>query len=641
MNWAVWLLILYAAPVFAFSVTSNQNPPRTISLKAGTGFGDSCFTKGQGSIVDLNYKELNGDIWGDGNNESTIKIEVADKDAYGFNASGCGATDPDWEKFRVPSKGVLVLKGTVTVLAGTKIEVDRGVSIRVDATLDVQGASGKPVIIKGTGWNGLYVPSGGKAQLSYCTVNGGGQSFLVAGGIPGDWGGAIFVSGGSLDMAHCTVKNGDGLFGGGVGIFNSTQNTIKASSITGNKGTYGGGVAMVSGSVDMQGTQVTGNSEARLGGGLFVSGGAPTLTRLVVAKNEAMGGGGLYVKGSPGVTQLGDSVVSNNTGSQGGGGILLDGGGDVRLVNDTVVRNLAPKGGGLYVDGTSRLRMRNSILWGNALKEDGPTPYVGPQGYIATANEDVSIRNGLVAGGISGFGYGGGASAAMVDAGGLLPAETEPLFRSPSSDPGSDGGGSRTDWSAKPGSPTVNAGDNVSYDAATFGNLGLGGFARIYNQGVVDLGAYEFPNNPPSLGSAAGTTREVSVSEDDDQVVLRLCQTGSTPVVESHPQVSGNRQVPFEREAGIGVIVSSLPPELTLSGGQTSGYGVLKQFGGDQKRINSAGTAVADGEGRVVYEPPNRVSMTPLVLHCALKDRIIKLNDSGEEEDDPDHSLPS
>jgi len=133
---------------------------------------------------------------------------------------------------------------------------------------------------------------------------------------------------------------GFGGSGGGINNFRGTT-TLTNSTVSGNKAYNGGGIFNFSGTVTLTGSTVSGNQAGR-GGGIYNHRGAATvvMTNSTISGNVAPLGGGIYNE-QDGTLMLTNSTVSDNKAGQGGG---ISASGTLILTNTIVARNTAPTG---------------------------------------------------------------------------------------------------------------------------------------------------------------------------------------------------------------------------------------------------------------------------------------------------------
>lgn len=176
---------------------------------------------------------------------------------------------------------------------------------------------------------------------------------------------------------------------------------LKDVTITGNKGTYGGGVSIDQKSnVTFTDCTITGNEAARNGGGIYAKGGSTvTVNGGSISGNSAAGttwgtsgGGGIYAEGGSTVnlndTTIADNHVTGNYGS--GGGVRVNNGtlsaDHVKILENTTNSN----GGGISVKDSvltvTDSEIRNNVAGGS---NGGGVEIIGS----TTDNKEHTITN--------------------------------------------------------------------------------------------------------------------------------------------------------------------------------------------------------------------------------------------------------
>ncbi|WP_170845832.1 MBG domain-containing protein [Parapedobacter composti] len=276
---------------------------------------------------------------------------------------------------------------------------------------------------------------------------------------------------------------------------------------------YGGGMYNNNGSSpELRNVFISGNTASWDGGGMFnYNNSSPVLTNATISGNTASSGGGMYNanSSSPVLTNV---TISGNTASWGGGGGMFnynnsspvltnatisgntasqDGGGMYNLSSSPVLTNVTITGNktsgivaGIFVNGSSTLHLNNSIVFDNT-KSDGSVDNL----YAPEGNE-MYIQRSLLQGNPTDWTW-------DTDWTGTDGGENVVTAENPFSDPANG------DYRLKAGSPAINAGSNQLYSDAG-GDLAndtdLAGNPRVYNfagGGIIDLGAYEYQDEPP------------------------------------------------------------------------------------------------------------------------------------------------
>jgi predicted outer membrane repeat protein len=144
-------------------------------------------------------------------------------------------------------------------------------------------------------------------------------------------GGGILHDGAKLTMSDCTVtgNTADTFGGGGIHIYPDAMLEMTRCTVSDNRGIYGAGIFVQSGTVTLTDCLIEGNSAGQYGGGIYTGGVHTRLAGSTVVRGNAAGaGGGIYVDG--GEVEIAPTCrVTDNTATGGvgyGGGIYLNGG---------------------------------------------------------------------------------------------------------------------------------------------------------------------------------------------------------------------------------------------------------------------------------------------------------------------------
>lgn len=253
---------------------------------------------------------------------------------------------------------------------------------------------------------------------------------------------------------------------------------------------------------------ITANA-ADFGAGIFNSGylgqSSPHIEGCILHQNHAYtGGGGIDNFGLAGIASptLVNTLVIQNTAAQRAGGMYCWGGnnGDASpvVLNSVFAFNSAVDGGGLVADnlnassgssGTAQPSFRNSILWGNAASGTGPQFFLLGSGGACSATYTAIDLSGQAAPHIL-----SGSTTGNLG--------SDPLFLNSGLGPGVDGLWMTADdgFALQSLSPCRDVGDASSLPA-----LDLLQAPRV-NNGVVDLGAYEFDALPLAIVEQPGSS---------------------------------------------------------------------------------------------------------------------------------------
>jgi len=286
--------------------------------------------------------------------------------------------------------------------------------------------------------------------------------------------------------------------------------------------------------------------KASRGGAIYNNACSPTLRNLRIINNKASWGGGVYntANSSPAIS---NTIIYGNTVDYFAGGVYNDGG-SIELTNVVINANLAGtirtsgipnrSGGAIYNQGTT-LTLTNVTIANNSSEEGA-----GKGTVHITGNSTVSIRNTIIYGNNVGLYTETGSTTTIAYSlvqglndtdNGNLSGDTDPMFASPYL------GCLRL----LAGSPAIDKGSNDYYDAAQTPNLSaiqtdVAGNSRFYNDGTVDMGAYEFQENEVTVCNELPLT---GVLHPDANGIIYVKQTAiGTGDGSSWENASGNLQ---------------------------------------------------------------------------------------------------
>ncbi|GAB3759000.1 hypothetical protein GCM10028817_32920 [Spirosoma pomorum] len=289
-------------------------------------------------------------------------------------------------------------------------------------------------------------------------------------------GGGISNTNSSPTLTNCVISNnssGSGSQEGGGGINNTNSSPTLTNCVISNNssGSSGGGVYNRNSSPRLTNCIITNNScTDNSGGGILNNNSSPTLTNCVISNNSVGTtggyGGGLLNLRSSSPTLTNCLLVANQAGI-GGGGLCNDSNSIPRLLNCTLTANRAPAGAALYnYSSNSQTVLINTILFDNQ-ESDGSAIY-DEVGTGVTANYCLI-----------------GAGETNYTGTNNLTATASPFV-----------GG--TDYRLRAGSPAINAGDPNS-STTTSGATDLAGNPRFFQNGRIDMGAYEDQTPPQPI----------------------------------------------------------------------------------------------------------------------------------------------
>jgi hypothetical protein len=322
----------------------------------------------------------------------------------------------------------------------------------------------------------VYVKAGGTGSgISWeCAI--GSLQPAIDGAISGQ---QIWVAGGTYSptgLDYFTMKEGVKVYGGFAGgetdLASRNLNTTNNKSILqGNSEMYVISYENVTNTTVLDGFTITGGKS---GGILNISGSSPTLVNLIITGNHggdlSTGGGITNYESSP---NLINCVIYGNS-TENGGGIYNYMSFPV-IVNSTIANNITSgQGGGMFNSYGSVPKLYNSIVYGNssgiAADEDTPAALVRyslVQGMNSTDDDNI-------------------------------PGNFNPLFVNAAAG----------NYQLLGCSPVLNKGSNAYYAGNSEPDLSkvstdLMGNTRFFNNGVADMGAYEY------LGQAAESVPDI------------------------------------------------------------------------------------------------------------------------------------
>jgi len=321
-------------------------------------------------------------------------------------------------------------------------------------------------------------------------------------------GGVVFFSttgGNLLTINNSTFTNNTSTGNGGVVGTNGGSNTITInnSKFTGNTSSATGGVFDTGGGggeLNVTNSTFSGNSAT---GGGAVAGGYTVFnfTNCTLSGNTATTGDGGAAKGFNNHMIFTNCTIANNVASTGGGAISINSGTgtneQVTLISSTVVNNrtTSGNGGGVRINSNSTaagvfLKVINSIVSGNGVGASLP-------GTASDLFRNVAAPNNIADVNFSAIGTNAGFTLSGTSGNNLAFGSALNLGAL------QDNGGPTFTMAPLPGSPLIDAGDNVA-NALTTDQRGK---ARTYDDAAVsnagdgtDIGAVEVhPSNPPSV----------------------------------------------------------------------------------------------------------------------------------------------
>ena len=301
------------------------------------------------------------------------------------------------------------------------------------------------------------------------------------------YGAGIYSLRGSVAIAESEISNNQALgrtgFGGGIQL-GASQSTIRETRITGNKSgsddSYGAGLHVSFGNLFVEDAYVADN----VGSGVYLYSVDAVIERSLVTGNTGTFGGGIHAfhgYARPTLIEIRNSTISDNTATRWGGG-FINTGGNTLIEHSTITNNVAPSGQGSGISSwgsTAETSIRNSVVAGNgnddvaifdtSLSEPQNTIVSGGYNLIGTGTDfDSGLQNSL-----DNF-------TAVGDQTGIIDPLLGPL---------QDNGGPTFTHALMPGSPALDAGDPNFASPPDYDQRGSS-FHRVMN-GRIDIGAFE------------------------------------------------------------------------------------------------------------------------------------------------------
>jgi hypothetical protein len=214
----------------------------------------------------------------------------------------------------------------------------------------------------------------------------------------GSYGGGIYSDSGSLSLSDTSI-NGNTSDGGGGGIYRVGfgEFEIFCSSIVGNSTAgFGGGIVCSSSGLSIFASTVSGNSAGTTGGGLLVGSTPTTIRASIFRDNVATGGNGGAIHSAGSSLTLVDSEIAGNQTSGNGGGVWSSG--SSQIIGSTLSGNSAEGyGGGLY-NHSGVTAVVASTFSTNSAAVGGGGGVVG----MGDENTSTRVRSSIIAGNIGG-----------------------------------------------------------------------------------------------------------------------------------------------------------------------------------------------------------------------------------------------
>lgn len=287
-----------------------------------------------------------------------------------------GGFSPDFT-FRQPASQITTVQGTggdatLTVLDSKQAIVDG---------LRIIGGSGnelqKKYFILG---GGVYL-RGGRVTLANSLIENNDVIAPHRQRNLENAGGGVFAEDGEVTIIGNLIRSNVAGRGAGIAAGGCSQLTIRGNAVRDNTalGDHGGGIYVSGPKIVISGNIVWGNrvtfAEGSWGGGILVHGEKThaLLSENLVSQNQATAiGSGVFIDDGAVAELRNERIVNNRCSPTGGVGVYVDGlekgvGSRATITNCTIAYNrcLAGRGLALYVETSSKVVVKNSILWGH------------------------------------------------------------------------------------------------------------------------------------------------------------------------------------------------------------------------------------------------------------------------------------
>ena len=153
----------------------------------------------------------------------------------------------------------------------------------------------------------------------------------------------------------------------------------------------------------------------------------------------------------------------------------------------------------------------NCIFYGN-------TSGAGNQIYLYDDNSDPNFTNCDIQGGTAAFGIGSGGTYTGNYSDNI---DENPLFINPTAGTGTEYNGLAADWTLQSDNPCINTGTSDT-TGMNIPQLDLAQNPRVYNDIRIDIGVYEYQNNPPEIN-----TQSFNVDENSNNSTVVATATAS------------------------------------------------------------------------------------------------------------------
>lgn len=395
------------------------------------------------------------------------------------NDSGSGSLR---EAITNPDTGVGATIVFAPELSGQTIHLNSTLIISKNVTIDGSMLASPVTLSGGSAHEVLKINTGVTAIL---------KNLTITNGMPG------IKNSGSLTLRNSNIA---GNSPHGIGNSRTGDLTIIDSILADNtagENMSGGGIEN-EGSLTIVGSTFSNNAASRYGGGIYNTyDGSLVVMSSTFANNTAASGGGIY--NATGQMSVANSTFSGNAATSQGGGIYHASPYPeyVTVTNSTFANNSASQGGGIFNSGSNDTKgflvLTNSTFSGNLARSEGGGIYTNSLLYYAnsilansTGGECVNGFGGTITTNINNLVEDG----SCPDAGENFQSGSDPSLGVL----GSNGGPTQT-LALLPGSPALDAGDNILCAQSPVNNRDQRGVQRTHDA-QCDLGAYEYYIDP-------------------------------------------------------------------------------------------------------------------------------------------------
>ena len=254
-----------------------------------------------------------------------------------------------------------------------------------------------------TGWKGIrFINTTYNGQpgsvLNYCHFEHGKQ---MDNGTAETKGGVLLcLNASNLLIQHSLFSNNEARYGGAIAIINSSPNLQNLIVKNNNAISDGGGMYISSSSCPVISNSHIINNECYCdGGGIFISGNSnPTLENCIISQNEAgyeydCGGGGVVVWSAQATFE--NCLFAGNHSTNNGGALWIVLYSQVQLNNSIITRNSANNGAGIYCT-NSDLDLAGTSIHRN-ISQNSPSGIYSYEGnFVFDQNNRSSIYMNLV-----------------------------------------------------------------------------------------------------------------------------------------------------------------------------------------------------------------------------------------------------